>query len=75
VGDSLNYLNGVIKDVRIERTLEATLAHDRDRKLLSVERGSPVLQMDRRVIGADDTVLEYLYARFRGDRFKYKITA
>jgi len=74
VGDSLNYLNGVIKDVRIARTLEATLAQDRDRKLLSVERGSPILQMDRLVIGSDDTVLEYLYARFRGDRFKYKIT-
>jgi GntR family transcriptional regulator len=69
-GDSLHYLNGVIKEVRIERTLEATLAHDRDRKLLSVERNSPILQMDGVVMDNDGAVLEYLYARFRGDRFR-----
>jgi GntR family transcriptional regulator len=75
-GDSFQYLRAYagMTDARIDRTLEARAADDRDRRLLGLERGAPVLQLERRLIDAAGKPIEYLHARFRGDRFKYRIS-
>jgi len=42
--------------------------------LLSADRSVAILQLNRIVRSADNLPLEYLYSRFRGDRFKYRIS-
>jgi GntR family transcriptional regulator len=59
---------------RVERTLEASLAEKHDLDYMDIKRGSPILQLERLVKGEDGTPLEFLLARFRGDRFKYRLT-
>jgi GntR family transcriptional regulator len=75
-GESLRYLAHLpqLQDSRAHRTIEAVAATEADAKLLDVEPGSPILQIERLVVAADGTPLEYLQARYRGDRFKYQIT-
>jgi GntR family transcriptional regulator len=75
-GESLRYLGHLpqIQGSRAHRTIEAVAATGTDAKLLEVEPGSPILQIERLVVAADGTPLEFLQARYRGDRFKYQIT-
>lgn len=75
-GESLRYLSHLpqLQESRAHRTIEAVAATEADAKLLDVEPGSPILQIERLIIAADGTPLEYLQARYRGDRFKYQIT-
>jgi GntR family transcriptional regulator len=75
-GESLDYLHALpaLVGAHLQRTLEAALPDDRDRKLLGAERGIAILQLTRIVHSADGAPIEYLYSRFRGDRFKYRIS-
>jgi len=75
-GESLDYLHALpaMTGAHIQRTLEAALPDERDRKLLSADRSIAILQLNRIVRSADNLPLEYLYSRFRGDRFKYRIS-
>lgn len=75
-GESLDYLHALpaLSGAHIQRTLEAALPDERDRKLLGADRGIAILQLTRLVLSADGLPLEYLYSRFRGDRFKYRIS-
>ncbi len=75
-GESLDYLHKLpaLSGAHIQRTLEAALPDDRDRKLLGADRGIAILQLTRVVTSAEGAPLEYLYSRFRGDRFKYRIS-
>jgi GntR family transcriptional regulator len=72
----LRYLSHLpqLQESRAQRTIEAVAATEADAKLLDVEPGSPILQIERVIIAADGAPLEYLQARYRGDRFKYQIT-
>lgn len=79
-GESLDYLapaqqRGLYQSLRIERTLEARLAGEIENDLLSLPAGSPVLYLERLVSDQDGNPIEFLRAAFRGDRFKYRITA
>lgn len=76
VGESLAYLHTLpaLNNAHIQRTIEAALPDDRDRKLLGADRGIAILQLTRLVRSTDGQPLEYLYSRFRGDRFKYRIS-
>lgn len=75
-GESLDYLHALpaLVGAHTQRTLEAALTDETDRKLLGADRTVPILQLTRIISSADGTPLEYLYSRFRGDRFKYRIS-
>jgi GntR family transcriptional regulator len=76
VGESLGYLrqHPLMAQPRVERTLEASLAEKPDLELMNVKRNSAVLHMERLVSSGDNTPIEFLVARFRGDRFKFRVT-
>lgn len=75
VGESLSYLlkHPLMAQPEVERTLEASLAEKLDVELMGVKRNTAVLHMERLVRGSDGTPIEYLVARFRGDRFKFRV--
>jgi GntR family transcriptional regulator len=76
-GESLTYLAKYppMKEPRLERTLEASLAENADLEFLPIKKNSPVLHLERRVLDAQGVPIEYLVARFRGDRFKFRVTS
>lgn len=76
VGLPLNYLHQhpAIGRARMERIVAATLANKYDRELLGVKRSAPILYLERTVVAEDDTPIEFMVARFRGDRFKFRLT-
>jgi GntR family transcriptional regulator len=75
-GESTRYLSRVaqILNSRAHRSIEAVAATDADVRLLGIEAGSPILQIERLSVAPDGTPIEFLQARYRGDRFKYQIT-
>lgn len=76
-GASLDYLQNypVMSDVRIQRTLEASIANSLDIDWLDAAPNTAILQLNRILYGKDGSPVEYLHARFRGDRFKFQITS
>lgn len=76
VGEPLFYLrkHPLIKRIRMERIVAATGAEPHDLEFLDVKLDSPVLYLERRVIAEEGTPLEYMVGRFRGDRYKYRMT-
>lgn len=75
-GESLSYLMGhpAVSQARVERTLEASLAEKLDLEYMTIKKHSPILHMERLVISQESEPLEFLVARFRGDRFKFRVT-
>ncbi len=75
-GQSLDYLQNcpALSEIRIQRTLEASIVERLDMDWLDAAPNTPILQMERIVMGSDSSPIEFLVARFRGDRFKYQIT-
>lgn len=76
-GPSLDYLQNypVMSDVRIQRTIEASIANSLDIDWLDAAPNTAILQLNRILYGKDGSPIEYLHARFRGDRFKFQITS
>jgi GntR family transcriptional regulator len=76
VGEPLFYLrkHPMIKGVRMERMVAAIGAEKHDLEFLDVKLDSPVLYLERLVISEAGTPLEYMVGRFRGDRYKYRLT-
>lgn len=75
-GESLTYLlkHPMLEQARVERTLEASLAEKLDLEYLNVKRNSAILHLERLVLGEDSKPIEFLVARFRGDRFKFRVS-
>jgi GntR family transcriptional regulator len=75
-GESLAYLFSYpnLNAARTTRLIAATLADNEDLEHLPVERLSPILHMERLSAQEDGTPIEFLMARFRGDRFKFRMT-
>lgn len=75
-GQSLDYLiaHPGLREPRIQRTLEATIADRLDIDWLDAAPNTPILQVKRVAYGSDNKPIEYLIGRFRGDRFKYQIS-
>ena len=75
-GEPLNYLHKYpsIERVRMERIVAATLGDRYDLEFLGVKRNAPILYLERRVVAEDSTPIEFMVARFRGDRFKFRLT-
>jgi GntR family transcriptional regulator len=76
VGVPLTYLHNypAIERTHMERIVAATLADKYDLKFLGVKRNAPILYLERIVLAEDDTPIEFMVARFRGDRFKFRLT-
>ena len=75
-GESLRYLHQspYLNGSKAQRVIEAQLATADEQALLDVEIGQPILHIERIITGEDGRPLELLYASYRGDRFKYKVT-
>lgn len=75
-GGSLRYLRNApqMENSIAHRAIEACVADDPEIELLGVERGHPILAIERTVTAVDGTPIELLWAAYRGDRFKYQIT-
>ncbi|HBH13794.1 MAG TPA: phosphonate metabolism transcriptional regulator PhnF [Clostridiales bacterium] len=52
-------------------TLEATIADAKEAKLLDVNKGSPLLLIERTVWSKDRKTMEFVRILYRGDRYKY----
>jgi GntR family transcriptional regulator len=76
VGEPLFYLrkHPLIKGIRMERIVAATGAEQHDLEYLDVKLDSPVLYLERLVVAEEGIPLEYMVGRFRGDRYKYRLT-
>jgi GntR family transcriptional regulator len=75
-GGSLRYLRNApqMEGSLAHRSIEACVADNPEIELLGVERGHPILAIERLVTAVDNTPIELLWAAYRGDRFKYQIT-
>jgi GntR family transcriptional regulator len=75
-GESLLYLFKYpnLNTARTTRIIEATLAESEDLEFMPIKRNSPILHMERLVTHEDGRPIEFLVARFRGDRFKFRMT-
>ncbi len=75
-GESLGYLHDLpeLASSRASRTIEALPADEPEVECLGMEPGAPVLRIERLVESADGSPLEFLWASYRGDAFKYRIT-
>ncbi|MEO8606470.1 MAG: GntR family transcriptional regulator [Chloroflexota bacterium] len=76
VGQPLDYLHQypLIGRTLMERIVAATLADKYDVEFLGVKRNTPILYLERKVMDDDGTPVEFMMARFRGDRFKFRLT-
>jgi GntR family transcriptional regulator len=75
-GLPLDYLHKYpsVGQVRMERIVASTLADKYDMEFLGVKRNAPILYLERIVMAEDGTAVEFMVARFRGDRFKFRLT-
>jgi len=75
-GGSLRYLRDApqLENCVACHAIEATVADETEMTLLGVERGHPILAIERTVTAVDGKPIELLQAAYRGDRFKYQIT-
>ncbi|MCA9952157.1 MAG: GntR family transcriptional regulator [Anaerolineales bacterium] len=75
-GGSLRYLRNVAQmhDSIAERTIEAMSANGPEIEMLGVKAGDPILAIERIITAVDGTPIELLWAAYRGDRFKYRVT-
>lgn len=55
------------------QTLEASIANEQDAKLLKINKGAPILGIQRTTYLEDSTPLEVVYSLYRGDRYKFMI--
>ncbi|WP_243292053.1 GntR family transcriptional regulator [Bacillus sp. FJAT-47783] len=55
------------------QTLEASIANEQDAKLLKINKGAPILGIQRATYLEDSTPLEVVYSLYRGDRYKFMI--
>ena len=62
-----------IEPTEAEETLEATLASEREAKLLETSKGSPLLFNTRLLFSQDRKPVEFVKSLYRGDRYKYAI--
>ena len=62
-----------IAPTEAEETLEATLASEREAKLLETDTGSPLLFSSRLLFSQDRKPVEFVKVLYRGDRYKYTI--
>lgn len=76
LGEPLKYLHKypAIERARMERIVAATLADKADQKFLGVKRSAPILYLERTVMAEDGTPIEFMMGRYRGDRFKFRLT-
>ena len=74
-GGSLHYLNGRghLEDSYADRTLEAVAASDEEAQLLRIEKGAPILLIQRVVVSKTERPIEFFKGVYRGDRFQYQI--
>jgi GntR family transcriptional regulator len=74
--DGMAYLHRMpgFEHASIQRTIEASLTTERDRRLLGTEPGVPILQIERVVTVSEGQPIEYELARYRADRFRYQFT-
>ena len=75
LGESQDYLRGLpeLEHAIQDRNIEALLSGSEEERWLDLAPGSPMLQIKRATI-VEPKVLEYMVARYRADRFKYRIT-
>lgn len=68
-----NYLENVIhkKISYAKQTLEASVASEGDAKLLKIDKGAPILILNRTTFLEDGMPFEFTKTTFRGDRYKY----
>lgn len=74
-GGSLRYLNGRghLEGSYADRILEAVPANDEEARLLRIEKGAPILLIQRVVISKTERPIEFFKGVYRGDRFQYQI--
>lgn len=75
-GGSLRYLRSVpqMQNSFAERTIEATIANGPEVEMLGAVPGEPILAIERVVHAEDGAPIELMWAAYRGDRFKYRVT-
>lgn len=75
-GGSMRYLRSVpqMENSQAVRHLEATLAGDPEIEQLGVAAGFPILTIERILLAEDGSTIELLWAAYRGDQFKYRVT-
>ncbi|PRO67198.1 GntR family transcriptional regulator [Alkalicoccus urumqiensis] len=56
---------------RAEQALEASLVMPEEADILGVEKGAPVLSIERRTYLADDRPLEVVRSKYRADRYRF----
>jgi GntR family transcriptional regulator len=76
MGEPLTYLRNhpLMERALMERIVAATLADKFDLEFLDIKRNAPILYLERTVKAEEGTPLEFMIARFRGDRFKFRLT-
>jgi GntR family transcriptional regulator, N-acetylglucosamine utilization regulator len=76
IGEPLGYLHKYpsIERVGMERIMAATLADIQDVEFLNIKRNAPILHLERIVVAEDGVPIEFMVGRFRGDRFKFRLT-
>lgn len=55
------------------QSLEATLASYREAELLQVNKGAPMLLLERITLDEKQTVIEFVKSLYRGDRYKFSV--
>ena len=75
-GGSLRYLRNLpqMENSRAERIIEAASANGPEIEQLNAKPGDPILAIERIVTAVDGAPIELLWAAYRGDRFKYRVT-
>jgi GntR family transcriptional regulator len=62
-----------LKIGRAVQTLESTIAHEIEEKHLKVEKGAPILVMERHTFLENGVPLEIVKSAYRADRYKFTI--
>ena len=57
--------------IEANQTLEATIANEREAALLEVQKGSPLLLVERTTLSHQRQPMEFVKMLYRADRYKY----
>lgn len=77
--EQLNQLGSLYRTIRVQfgieafrarQTIGARMPTDRERKLLKLEAGIPVLALERTTFDAQDRPFEFVRSAYRGDRYR-----